>query len=241
MSDGRTVTLNTVAKPRVVSLVPSITETLLSWGVEPLAVTRFCEVPGIATVGGTKNPDVAAITSLRPDVVFMDEEENRAEDAESLLRAGVEVHATCVRSVAGAHDALRDIASRLHLPPPSIIMPSAATARLRVWLPIWRRPWMTVSGDTYGSDLLELAGMENVFAGDENRYPTVSIEEAAARGPDVVLAPSEPYRFTDRHRAELEQVAPVEFVDGRDLFWWGTRTADALDRMVALASRLAGR
>ena len=231
-----------VTRPRVVSLVPSITETLLGLGVEPVAVTRFCEVPGFPTVGGTKNPDVAAIAALAPDVVLMDEEENRAEDAESLRAAGVEVHVTRVRSVRDAAGAVRLIASLLGLDPPAADAASAAAdPSLRVWVPIWRRPWMTINGDTYGSDLLALAGMINVYADHDERYPTAGIEDAARRRPDVVLAPSEPYRFSERHRGELGQVAPVEFVDGRDLFWWGSRTPGALGRMAALASRLAGR
>ncbi|HLY83760.1 MAG TPA: helical backbone metal receptor, partial [Acidimicrobiales bacterium] len=62
---------------RVVSLVPSVTETLLAWGVVPLAVTRFCEQPDLPTVGGTKDPDLGAIVALRPDLVVVDREENR--------------------------------------------------------------------------------------------------------------------------------------------------------------------
>ena len=232
---------HTKTRPRVVSLVPSITETLLSWGVEPVAVTRFCEVPGFRTVGGTKNPDVESIALLRPDVVLMDEEENRAEDAEALRAAGIEVHASCVRSVAGAAQALRALASLLDLDAPTIPVNAGQLARMRAWVPIWRRPWMTINADTYGSDLLAVAGIQNVFAGHDDRYPTVTIEEAAAHRPDVVLAPSEPYRFSERHRAELEEAGPVEFVDGRDLFWWGTRTPAALGRMLALAARLARR
>ena len=60
---------------------------------------------------------------------------------------------------------------------------------------------------------------------------------AAALNPDVVLAPSEPYPFTERQRAELETVAPVVFVDGKDMFWWGARTPDALERLRVAVSR----
>ena len=80
------------------SLVPSITETLVAWGIRPVAVTRFCEVPGLPTVGGTKNPNVESIISLRPDLVAMDAEENRVEDAAALTAAGITVHVTHVRS-----------------------------------------------------------------------------------------------------------------------------------------------
>lgn len=56
---------------RVVSLVPSATETLLAWGVEPVAVTRFCRAPGVASVGGTKDPDVVAVVEAAPDLVVL--------------------------------------------------------------------------------------------------------------------------------------------------------------------------
>ena len=69
---------------RVVSLVPSVTETLLAWGVDVIACTRFCEQPELLHVGGTKDPDIAAIVALAPDLVVVDREENRREDAEAL-------------------------------------------------------------------------------------------------------------------------------------------------------------
>ena len=66
-----------ISSIRVVSLVPSVTETLLAWGIEPIACTRFCEQPGIAHVGGTKDPDLVGIKALAPDLVVFDQEENR--------------------------------------------------------------------------------------------------------------------------------------------------------------------
>jgi hypothetical protein len=66
----------------------------------------------------------------------------------------------------------------------------------------------------------------------------MTLEAAASLHPDVVLAPSEPYAFAERHRRELATVAPVRYVDGQDLFWWGSRTAAALARFRALAATL---
>jgi hypothetical protein len=104
--------------------------------------------------------------------------------------------------------------------------------RLRAFVPIWRRPWMTLNGDTYGSSLLALIGVTNVYGDRTDRYPTVEdLDDVRARRPDVVLAPSEPYPFAERHRAELETVAPVVLVDGQDLFWWGVRTPAAVERL----------
>ena len=77
---------------RVISLVPSVTETLLALGVVPIACTRFCEQPGIATIGGTKNPDVGTIVDLAADLVVVNNEENRIEDARALADRGVALH-----------------------------------------------------------------------------------------------------------------------------------------------------
>jgi hypothetical protein len=100
---------------------------------------------------------------------------------------------------------------------------------------------MSIGAATYGSALLRAAGIRNVCEAAPDRYPTVALSEAAAAHPDVVLAPSEPYPFKERHRAELETVAPVVFVDGQDLFWWGSRTPAALARLTQLAATLERR
>jgi ABC-type Fe3+-hydroxamate transport system substrate-binding protein len=247
---------------RVVSLVPSATETLLALGVVPVAVTRFCEQPGIPTVGGTKDPDIATIVAMAPDVVILCEEENRREDADALAAAGVATCALVVESVADAEFAVGALGafaaaaidadleldlgfgfgpgSGFAAPGVLAIPPPLAPSGVRAFVPIWRRPWMTMRADTYGSSMLEHLGIANVFADADVRYPTTSLEEVAALAPDVVLAPSEPYPFKERHVAELSEIAPVELIDGQDLFWWGSRTPDALQRLRRRLARWAG-
>ena len=93
---------------------------------------------------------------------------------------------------------------------------------------------MSLAADTYGSSLLELLGVVNVFADSDDRYPEVSLSEVADRKPDVVLLPSEPYAFREEHADELRADLPgvaIMFVDGRDLFWWGIRTPVAAARL----------
>ena len=104
---------------------------------------------------------------------------------------------------------------------------------LKQKVPIWKRPWMALSGPTYGASLLRSLGIDDVTGG-RGRYPEVTLDEVAALTPDLVVAPDEPYPFGERHRAELERVAPVVFVDGRDLLWWGERTRSATARLSAL-------
>ena len=220
------------------SLVPSASETLRAWGVEPVAVTRFCEQPDLPTVGGTKNPDVAAIAALAPDLVVVDREENRRDDAEALVAAGLAVHVLHVVDLAGLDAEMAGLAAAVGAPAPAPLDAGPAThPPLRAWVPIWKRPYMAAGGGTYASALLAAAGFEVVPA-DRGRYPETPLDEMVAAGVDVVLAPSEPYPFAERHVAELSKVAPVVLVDGRDVFWWGARTPAALARLRRVRQRI---
>jgi ABC-type Fe3+-hydroxamate transport system substrate-binding protein len=220
--------------PRVVSLVPSATETLLAWGVEPVACTRFCEQPRLAHVGGTKDPDVAAIAALAPDLVVVDREENRREDADALAGAGLSLHVLAVRDLAHLDEQMAGLAGAVGATwAPLGPVPEPPIAR-RAYVPIWKRPWMALGAPTYGSAVLRALGIANVAAGDgDGPYPELAPEAARRRGADLVVAPSEPYPFAERHRPLLEAAAagPVVFVDGRDLLWWGARTRGALERL----------
>jgi ABC-type Fe3+-hydroxamate transport system substrate-binding protein len=237
--------------PRVVSLVPSITETLLAWRVHVVACTRFCEQPSLPHVGGTKDPDIAAIIELAPDVVVVDREENRRDDAESLMAAGVTVHVTHVVHIDDVAPMLRDLAGAVRADPQAVA--AAATEHMSqaadhaadaathdpsvgrsAFVPIWRRPTMSISGATYASTLLAQLGVRNVLADHADVYPTVDLAEVAALQPDLVLLPSEPYPFTQRHVAEYQRALPdarVVLVNGQDLFWWGVRTTAAVQRL----------
>jgi ABC-type Fe3+-hydroxamate transport system substrate-binding protein len=220
---------------RVVSLVPSVTETLLDWGIAPVAVTRFCEQPGFETVGGTKDPDIAQIVAIAPDIVVLNDEENRLEDHDELVAAGLHVHVVRIRSVDDVPTELESLRVALGLPATPMVLPEPDAIRLRAFVPIWRKPWMSIGDDTYGASLLARVGIGNALADATTRFPEVDLDAVVA---DVVLAPSEPYPFGERFRAELEVVAPVVFVDGRDLFWWGSRTPVAIERLRTTTARL---
>jgi hypothetical protein len=178
-------------------------------------------------------------------------EENRREDADALVAAGLTIHVVDINGMEDHGREMAALAAAVDLPPPvsaPILLAErdkpvgriGRLARRRAFIPIWRRPWMTMSGATYGSSLLASLGVDNVFGDDPIRYPEVSLDEVVARAPDLVIAPSEPYPFGPRHVAELEQVASVVLVDGQDLFWWGVRAPAALRRLaVALGSSRA--
>lgn len=224
---------------RVVSLVPSVTETLRAWGVDPVACTRFCEQPDLPHVGGTKDPDHRAIAALAPDLVVLCEEENRLADATAFEAEGQAMHVIRLHAVDEVEGELARLAEAVGLAsPPPFALPergSMTPLDVRAFVPIWRRPWMTIAGNTYASSMLERLGVHNVYRRsgrtDAQRYPDVTLEETEALRPDVVLAPSEPYPFRARHIEELSTVAPVILIDGQDLLWWGVRTPDALRRL----------
>ncbi|MFT7600193.1 MAG: ABC-type Fe3+-hydroxamate transport system substrate-binding protein [Acidimicrobiales bacterium] len=235
---------------KIVSLVPSLTETSRAWGIEPVACTRYCEQPDLPHVGGTKNPDIDAIVALAPDLVMLDKVENCKEDAEALEERGIELFVTDVRTLADVAPDLDRMAEALQLPSQTQHWPDYSTGPAysrdsvspendgRFFVPIWRRPWMAIGPDTYGSTLLEHLGLANVFTDQAIEYPEIELVEVLALNPNIVLAPSEPYEFQPEHLDELRTVAPVVEVDGQDLFWWGVRTPDAIDR---LGKHVAGR
>ena len=246
---------------RVVSLVPSVTETLAAWGADPVACTRFCERPDLMHVGGTKNPDIAAITALQPDLVVVDREENRRDDYDALVAAGIEVEVLHIASLEDVEPELTRLAQRVGadwrpepLPQRSELPPlhrpgrDAAGARSgrrgvggdqpgRVFVPIWRRPYMTVGAATYGVSLLEYCGVQVAFANRAEPYPALSEEDLRSEPIDLVLAPTEPYEWHRRHFDDLTAFGPAHLIDGQDLFWWGTRTPAAVTRVARTIAR----
>jgi ABC-type Fe3+-hydroxamate transport system substrate-binding protein len=226
---------------RVVSLVPSITETLLAWEVPVVGCTRFCEQPGLPPVGGTKDPDLAAIIDLAPDLVVVDREENRRDDADALMNVGLAVHVTHVTHLGQVEVTLRALARAVGVDPAriAVAVPETEPETEPVWttavVPIWRRPWMVLGPDTYGASVLAALGVRTLPVDTAQRYPTVDL--AAVGEPALVVLPSEPYPFAARHLAEVGRLLPGSrgvLVDGRDLLWWGVRTPAELARLRAV-------
>ncbi|MEZ5170203.1 MAG: helical backbone metal receptor [Acidimicrobiia bacterium] len=230
---------------RVVSLVPSVTESIVALGVAPVACTRFCEQPGLPTVGGTKNPDIQAITDLRPDLVIVNDEENRREDADALSEAGIRLLELSPRHVADVGGVVRGLGHALDVAVPGRFAADAWEEWLAdqrpawpprpAFVPVWRRPWMTLAADTYGASLLALCGFTPVGGAAGGRYPETTLADVADEDPLIAVLPTEPYEFTERHVTEVAEELGVSavLVDGQDLFWWGVRTPDALERLRA--------
>ena len=248
---------------RIVSLCPSLTELVfdLGLGESLVGVTKFCVHPadgvrGIEKVGGTKTPKIDRIREIGPDLVLLNEEENRVEDAEALEAAGLACHVSFPKTAIDTAEMVRSIGEAVHRPGEAeriarAIEEAAHRARVsskgrppvRYAYLIWRDPLMSVSGDTFISDLLRLAGGENAFDDRPKRYPVLEPEELAAAGLDAVLLSTEPFPFQEKHIDEVSRatgLAPEIFhiVDGELLSWHGSRTPAGIDYAVEVLGRV---
>lgn len=239
---------------RIVSLCPSLTELVfdLGRGDDLVGITKYCVHPadgvaGIEKVGGTKDPRVERIVGLAPDLVLLNQEENRIEDAEALEAAGVRCHtsfprrvdetAAMVRSIGealGRGERAEEIAADIEGRAARVRAATAGLPPVSWAYLIWRKPWMAVNDDTFTAALFALAGGRNVFGGRGERFPTVSAGELAAADPEVVLLCTEPFPFTEEHADELAAATGLprerlRIADGEYLSWHGSRTPDGID------------
>ncbi len=244
---------------RVVSLVPSWTETVcaLGAGKRLVACTRYCVEPaadlgGVPRIGGTKNPDLEALAAFDPDLVLVNSEENRADDV-AWLRQRFPVYEAMPRTVPEAGTVIRDLGQHLDADEESRAMLLELDAQItrgeverltrgtvRVFYVIWPKPWMSVNRDTYIHDVLTRAGALNVAAEHDDRYPSFDASALRQLGAELVLLPDEPYEFGVEHRdaAVRDQLfgagCPVSLVSGKDFCWHGARSGPGLGRALDL-------
>ncbi|MFO0737081.1 MAG: helical backbone metal receptor [Labilithrix sp.] len=237
---------------RVVSLVPSDTYSVAALGCAGALVGRtdYCELPAevkerVPSVGGTKNASVEKILALEPDLVIANQEENTKKDLEAVAQTGVKVLVCFPKRAADglAHLArlarvfyverdpsVRDMLKRGYAAIAEAERAAASVPALKTFCPIWMTPLMTIHGATFISDMLALAGAQNVFANRERkyplaadlgtarplpeaelagrdiRYPRITMEEVVAHQPELVLLPDEPHPFTEEDAEELRKL-----------------------------------
>lgn len=237
---------------RVVSLVPSLTETIARARPEAVVgATDWCtHPPDLETtrVRGTKNPDLAAIRALEPDLVIANQEENRKLDVERLRGSGVTVWVTRIETVDEAlHSISRLFEAGLGWPAPDWLdeaiglwsgEPPETTYGVAV--PVWRDPWMVAGPRTFSGDLLRKVGLHNVFDKGTDRYPKATAAAIDQAGAELVLLPDEPYVFTAQDGPEAFLRTPTELVNGRMLMWYGPSLLEAHRVLSAIHARLAG-
>lgn len=227
------------SKPqRIVSLVPSLTETLVDAGLKNqlTGITKFCVHPKglrqeIKVIGGTKNPRIKDILNLKPDLVFANKEENREEDINELKKF-TQVYVTDIKNNQDILDFLRML---------NVVFKTDACFELlqkiqnlpiypeRKKIPtcylIWKDPWMTIGKDTFIHSMMEKYGFQNICS-DSVRYPIISFEQIKAHQTKIVMMSSEPYPFKEKDKEELHKLLPrtiIILVDGEMFSWYGSR------------------
>ena len=247
--EGRPVTVAPSVQ-RMVSIVPSLTEAVAATAPGLLVgATDWCTHPAeldVARVRGTKNPDVARIVELAPDLVLANHEENRRPDLDALRAAGLAVYVTDIRTLDGAFASLARMLAACRLDRPRWLDEAerpgprcrSRCRRRRAVIPIWRRPWMAVGRDTFTGAVLARLGVDNVLAEDPERYPR--IDPAALPAHDLVVLPDEPYEFTVDDGPEAFPDVPSVLVSGRLLTWYGPSLGSGRPRAAAAAHGMTG-
>jgi len=223
---------------RMISAVPSITELLFDLGLGDKIVgcTKFCVHPNKPyltknMIGGTKDLNLEKIKKLNPDLIIANKEENNREQIE-YLSASVSVWISDVKTFDDSLEMIEQIGliTETSFRAKEIInqlnnyLKPKAPLKKAVYL-IWKDPYMTVGGDTYINDMLNRSGYINLFS-NQNRYPTITLEEISNYKPDLVLLSSEPYPFKEKHLKTIQRSlknTEVKLVDGEFYSWYGSR------------------
>ncbi len=234
---------------KIVSLVPSYTKLLCNMGLKEsiIGITNFCVDPAelhrsAERVGGTKDPDINMIIDLKPDVVFVNTEENRSEDI-ALLRKSLNVHESCPNSIEAAVDLISSFYSYLNIECPYNLddyykkiegIRQAQIKKSKVLYFIWKKPYMCASKGTYINAVIELAGYINV-APKYSHYPMLEIHEINRLEADMFIFSDEPYPFRKRDSKELDKQLNSKNIymkaDAKLFSWHGSHTLELIDTL----------
>ena len=240
------MTLDDAQRPRIASLVPSLTELVyaLGLGASVVARTGFCIHPragvaGVAKVGGTKDVNLAALRRLAPTHVIVNVDENRRETIDAISAWGaaaprivvthprdpvdnlalVEQLASVFAAVPGVAERAAELHNALSV---ELAATRAADRPLRhVLYLIWHDPWMTVARDTYLSAMLARIGWRTLPDASGGyagaaRYPALTGTEPWLGEVERVLLSSEPFAFQERHVAAVRAMCPAARVQRVD-------------------------
>lgn len=234
---------------RVVSLVPSVTETMIEWGHLPVARTQFCiypseEVKNIPHVKGTKNPNTEQIIEFSPDLIIANKEENRPEDIETLQKY-CPVWVTYPEDIKSTLHYLDDLAKicknkkKIDLDISTLrdyFSNLQKENKRNVACFIWKKPWMVAANKTYISSLIE-SYSNNAFLHLE-RYPIVDLADLEKNAVNHVFLLTEPFCFNDTHKQEFEVYfnennldMSVSILNGENFTWPGPRAVMAIEEM----------
>lgn len=232
---------------RIISLVPSQTELLHYLGLENevVGITKFCVHPekwfrSKQRIGGTKTYHLDKIDALQPDLIIANKEENDQAQVEALAEK-YPVWISDIKDLADSLDMISKVGALVGKPSEAdtlvgkiqekfVNLPSSDTLQTAVYF-VWREPYMVAGGDTFINAMMRHAGYQNIYE-SKGRYPEITLENLAKVNPDVILLPSEPFPFKEKHIADFSAICPnaeVKLVDGELYSWYGNRLLDAAD------------
>lgn len=223
---------------KIISLVPSITETLFDFGLtskEVIGRTKFCihpkdKVKDLPKIRGTKNLHLDKIVALKPDLIIANKEENTKEQVEFLMKEH-QVWVTDINDFQDNISFIKELGERLHREElaenfnqkmTKIIQQNTFPKGLKIAYLIWRNPYMSIGGDTYINSMINQLGGINILE-HKTRYPEVQLTDLEKA--DVIFLSSEPYPFQEKHIQEIKDQLPnskVKLVDGEVFSWYGT-------------------
>ena len=248
---------------RIVSLVPSLTELLFDLGLGEQLVgrTRYCvhpadRVDGTAVIGGTKAIDPEVMRSLNATHAVVNVDETPKDVADELTAMGVSVIVTHPSSVEDNPSLFRlfgeiferrqqaeTLCQRFDQALQDLKQTATALPAGRVLYLIWRKPWMTISSDTYIANTLRLVNWRTLGHDPDVRYPEISLEDVMKSGIDLALFSTEPFPFTGKHRAQFHRQFPKftgqsAIIDAEMVSWYGSRAIPGLRYLADFAESL---
>jgi iron complex transport system substrate-binding protein len=254
---GREIVL--AAPPqRIISLVPSATETIFALGGEDRLVGRtdFCDYPPAAraktSVGGMINPSLEAIVALKPDLVIVTSSGNSEETFKRLARLKIPVYQVGAERMAEVKDVTRRLAALTGREAAVVPLLDAVDRRVaavrdavkahgrpRVLYVLWPDPLIVPGRRALVTELIDIAGGDSLTAADADDYPRYSLEAAVAKSPEVIVLANHGSRSgpiaLDRWRRLTSlpaiKTGRVHSVDGNLMHRYGPRVLDGLDQL----------
>jgi ABC-type Fe3+-citrate transport system substrate-binding protein len=203
----------------------------------------------VPKVGGTKSVNLEKVRALRPTHVIVNVDENKRETAAALAEFVPNVIVTHplapldnlslyrqIGAAFGKDQEAQALCNQFKTAYGKLLQ--AKFPRRKVLYLIWKNPWMTVSRDTYVARMLALFGLDTLPARSVARYP--ELQDLGLPGIDLILLPTEPYRFRDSDAKEIQEAAgkPTHLIDGEMTSWYGPRAIAGLRYLSDFAAML---
>lgn len=237
----------------IISLCPSLTETLFDMGLgaKVIGITDYClypkdEVQRISRVGGPKTILFDAIDLLKPEVILAIKEECSKDQIEQLSKEfkvivfDIETFNQGLQMILklgalfNVEELAHEMANQISCGLDSI--PHREECLSCLYL-VWKNPWMAAGKNTFIDSVLQKIGFINIV-NEQDRYPSIDITNCKA---DVVFLPSEPYSFGQNEKKYLEGIkgfGKVFLVDGEMFCWPGSHLLKSIEYFKELIKQL---